>query len=73
MPKVSAKRQITLPVDQCRLADISPGDEYESYVDNEGHITIIKKTIGAARGALKGIKTNKRLSDETSLHSNFSQ
>ena len=34
MPKVSAKRQITLPVDQCRQAHIEPGDEYNSYVDN---------------------------------------
>ncbi len=33
MPKVSAKRQITLPVDQCRQAHIEPGDEYNSYVD----------------------------------------
>lgn len=41
MPKVSSKRQITLPVDQCRLAGIEPGDEYDSYVDNDGHITII--------------------------------
>ncbi len=73
MPKVSAKRQITLPIDQCRLADISPGDEYESYVDNEGHITIIKKAMGAARGILKGIKADTRLSDESSLQSNFVQ
>ena len=41
MPKVSSKRQITLPVDQCRLAGIVPGDDYESFVDNDGHITII--------------------------------
>ncbi|MBL4711796.1 MAG: AbrB/MazE/SpoVT family DNA-binding domain-containing protein, partial [Gammaproteobacteria bacterium] len=34
MPNVSAKRQITLPVDQCRQAHIEPGDEYHSYVDN---------------------------------------
>lgn len=43
MPKVSAKRQITLPVEQCRQAHIAPGDEYESFVDNNGHITVIKK------------------------------
>ena len=69
MPKVSAKRQITLPVDQCRQAHIEPGDEYTSYVDNNGYITIIKSTPGAAKGILKGIKTDKRLSDETSLQS----
>jgi bifunctional DNA-binding transcriptional regulator/antitoxin component of YhaV-PrlF toxin-antitoxin module len=71
MPKVSSKRQITLPVGQCRLANINPGDEYESYVDNDGHITIIKKTLGAAKGALKGIKVDRRISDETSLRSHF--
>ena len=73
MPKISPKRQITLPVDQCRLAGISPGDEYESYVDNEGQITIIKKAIGAAKDVLKGIKVDKRLSDEASVQSNFAQ
>ncbi len=69
MPKVSAKRQITLPVDQCRQANIAPGDEYVSYVDNDGHITIIKKSRGSAKGVLQGIKTDKRLSDAASLRS----
>ena len=41
MPKVSAKRQVTLPIEQCRQADINPGDEYECFVDNNGHITIV--------------------------------
>lgn len=69
MPKVSAKRQITLPVDQCREAHIEPGDEYNSYVDNNGYITIIKSISGSAKGVLKDIKVDKRLSDEYSLHS----
>jgi len=69
MPKVSAKRQITLPVDQCRQAHIEPGDEYNSYVDNNGYITIIKGTSGAAKGVLRGIKVDKRLSDGDSLQS----
>lgn len=69
MPKVSAKRQITLPIEQCREAHISPGDEYDSYVDNHGHITIIKKIAGSAKGVLKGINTDKRLTDEASLQS----
>ena len=69
MPKVSSKRQITLPVDQCRQAHIKPGDEYNSYVDNYGYITIIKKIPGAAKGVLKGIKADKRMSDEASLQS----
>ena len=73
MPVVSAKRQITLPAEQCRLAGLAPGDEYESYVDNEGHITIVKKTKGAAKAMLKGIKTDKRLSDETSLQTGMHQ
>ena len=69
MPRVGAKRQITLPIDQCRQAHIKPGDEYNSYVDNYGNITIIKKSAGAAKGLLKGIKADKRMSDETSLQS----
>jgi len=69
MPKVSAKRQITLPIDQCRQAHIEPGDEYNSYVDNNGYITIIKSTPGAAKGILKDIKTDHRLSDKASLQS----
>ncbi len=69
MPKVSAKRQITLPVEQCRQAHIAPGDEYNSYVDNHGHITIIKKTLRSAKGLLKDLKVNKQISDEDSLQS----
>jgi bifunctional DNA-binding transcriptional regulator/antitoxin component of YhaV-PrlF toxin-antitoxin module len=72
MPIVSPKRQITLPADQCRTANIKPGDEYVSFVDNLGHITIIKKISGAASGLLKDIKIDKRLSDESSLHSAIS-
>jgi len=72
MPKVSIKRQITLPIEQCRQAHITPGDEYESFVDNNGHITIIKKILGSASGSLKGIKIDKKYSDETSLQSSLS-
>ncbi len=72
MPKVSSKRQITLPVDQCRAAGIEAGDEYESYVDNDGHISIVKKVAGAARGVLKGIKADKSVSEEESLQSALS-
>lgn len=71
MPKVSAKRQITLPVEQCRLAGIEPGDEYESYIDNDGYITIVKKVPGIAKGMLKGIKIDRRYSDEASRQSRF--
>lgn len=42
MPKVSAKRQITLPVGQCKALGIEPGDDVESFVAH-GQLTIIKK------------------------------
>ena len=71
MPIVSAKRQITLPIEQCRAAGIEPGDLYESYVDNDGHITIIKQRTGAASGVLKTQKIDKRFSDEQSLTSSL--
>jgi len=71
MPKVSAKRQITLPIQQCRAAGIQPGDEYESYVANDGQITIIKKTTGAARGILSHVKPDPLLNDEQSLQSSL--
>lgn len=71
MPKVSSKRQITLPVDQCRLAGIEPGDEYQSFVDNDGHITIIKQVSGAALGLLKGIRADKQISEDASRQSSL--
>ncbi|MBA52862.1 MAG: AbrB family transcriptional regulator [Pseudomonadales bacterium] len=71
MPKVSSKRQITLPIEQCKAAGIEPGDEYDSYVDNDGHITIVKKVAGAAKGLLKKVAADKRYSDEQSLHSSL--
>jgi bifunctional DNA-binding transcriptional regulator/antitoxin component of YhaV-PrlF toxin-antitoxin module len=73
MPRVSSKRQITLPVEQCKLAGIEPGDEYDSYVNNEGHITIVKKIAGAAKGLLKGITINKTFNDEQSLQSSIAR
>lgn len=66
MPKVSAKRQITIPIDQCQEANIKPGDEIETFIYN-GKITIVKKEKGAAKGILGRIKADKRLSDEESL------
>jgi len=72
MPKVSSKRQITLPVEQCRAAGIEAGDEYESYIDNDGHISIVKKVSGAARGILKAIQADKKVSHQESLQSALS-
>ena len=72
MPKVSAKRQITLPVEQCQQVGIEPGDEYQSFVAN-GHITIVKKIPGAARGIIKHVKGDTSVTDEASLQSALDQ
>ncbi|MCE2494180.1 MAG: AbrB/MazE/SpoVT family DNA-binding domain-containing protein [Alphaproteobacteria bacterium] len=66
MPRVSAKRQITLPVDQCREVGIGPGDEYRSFVA-DGRITIVRKEAGAARGMLRHVSGDPSVSDEESL------
>jgi len=66
MPKVSSKRQITLPVEQCQQVGIEPGDEYQSFVANR-HITIVKKIPGAAKGILKHVKSDTSVTDEASL------
>ena len=66
MPRVSAKRQITLPIDQCREVGIGPGDEYRCYVA-DGRITIVRKTAGAARGILHHVTADRAVSDEESL------
>jgi bifunctional DNA-binding transcriptional regulator/antitoxin component of YhaV-PrlF toxin-antitoxin module len=68
MPKVSAKRQITLPVEQCQQVGIEPGDEYQSFVAN-GHITIVKKIPGAAKGIINHVKGDTSVTDEASLQS----
>ena len=72
MPKVSAKRQITIPIDQCKEADIEPGDEIETFIFN-GQITIVKKEKGAAKGILSHIKANKDISDQQSLDDTLSR
>lgn len=68
MPRVSAKRQITIPIDLCHEAHIAPGDEIETFIFN-GQITIIKKESGSAKGILSHIKVDRKLSDDQSLHS----
>jgi bifunctional DNA-binding transcriptional regulator/antitoxin component of YhaV-PrlF toxin-antitoxin module len=68
MPKVSSKRQITIPIDQCLAANIEPGDEIETFIYN-GQITIVKKTKGSAKGLLSHVKPDKRVSDKDSLQS----
>lgn len=66
MPIVGVKRQITLPVEQCREAGIQPGDEYRSFVVN-GRITIVRKAPGAAKGCLQHKQGDPSISDEASL------
>jgi len=65
MPKVSSKRQITLPVDLCEEADIAPGDIVETYV-YRGQITVVKKERGAAAGTLEHLRGDPALTDEQS-------
>jgi bifunctional DNA-binding transcriptional regulator/antitoxin component of YhaV-PrlF toxin-antitoxin module len=69
MAKVSAKRQITLPIDQCVIAHINAGDDIESFVDRQGVISIVKKQSGAAKGLLKGVISNTNISEQKSLES----
>ena len=66
MPRVGARRQITLPVDQCREVGIGPGDEYRSFVA-DGRITIVRKTVGAAKGILSHVDGASGVSDDESL------
>ena len=65
MPKVSARRQITLPADQCRLVGIKPGDECLSFV-NDGRITIVRQEPGSAWGCLTHLEGDQTISDEES-------
>lgn len=69
MAKVSAKRQIALPAEQCAQAHINVGDEVECYVDREGIISVVRKTPGAAEGVLSHIQPKENMSDEESMRS----
>jgi len=69
MAKVSTKRQITLPIEQCLLAQIQHGDSVQSYVDRHGVISIVKKQPGAAKGLLRNVKIETQVSDQESLES----
>ena len=68
MSKLSTKRQITLPVEQCRELGIEPGDDLEFYVAN-GQLTAIKKFSGAALGVLSHVTGDQNISDEQSRQS----
>lgn len=71
MPKVSAKRQITLPVSLCEALGIRPGNEVEIFIAN-GQLTIVKKSMGAAKGLLKEVVPKSSMSDEASRQSALS-
>ncbi len=71
MPKITSKRQITLPIDQCAIAQINTGDEVDSYVDRQGVISIVKKSKGVASGFLSNIKADKLVSEKESLLSSI--
>ena len=70
MPKVSSKRQITLPLAGCEELDIHPGDEVE-ILRYGNQFNIIKKQVGAAAGILKHVKPKKHITDKESLQSHF--
>jgi AbrB family looped-hinge helix DNA binding protein len=70
MPKVSSKRQITLPVEGCGELDIQPGDEVEIFRYGD-QFNIVKKEMGAAAALLKGSKVNKKVSERESRMGNF--
>ena len=71
VPRVSSKRQITLPVEQCKALGIEPGDEIETFVYRD-QLTIVKKTPGAAAGRLKHLEGTD-ISDEASLQDAIDQ
>ena len=66
MPKVSAKRQLTLPANQCRSAGIEPGDECRSFVA-KGRITLVRQQPGSAWGCLAHLRVDETVSDDQSL------
>ncbi|SEQ20529.1 AbrB/MazE/SpoVT family DNA-binding domain-containing protein [Nitrosomonas ureae] len=70
MPRVSAKRQITLPVADCEELGIEPGDEVEIF-RHGNQFNIIKKEVGVAAGLLKGTKVNHAVSDGQSRQNHF--
>ena len=65
MPRVSAKRQITLPAHQCNEAGIMPGDEIRSFIAN-GRITIVRQVPGTAWGCLQHLKADPTVLEEES-------
>jgi bifunctional DNA-binding transcriptional regulator/antitoxin component of YhaV-PrlF toxin-antitoxin module len=71
--KVSSKRQITLPVEVCSVAKIDKGDEVDTFVDRHGVISIVKKSVGAANGLLRGVEADLSVNESQSLQSAINQ
>ena len=70
MPKVSAKRQITLPISCCNELGIQAENKVEIF-RHGNQFNIIKKEIGMAAGLLKDIKINNTVSDVQSRQKHF--
>ncbi|MBW8185501.1 AbrB family transcriptional regulator [Shewanella nanhaiensis] len=70
--KVNAKRQITLPVEQCKIAQIVAGDNVACFVDRLGVISIVKQTKGSAKGILANSKVLCSMNENTSRQSAIS-
>lgn len=68
MPKLSSKRQVTLPSALCRELGVEPGDELEIFVA-DGRLTLIRQRRGAARGLLRHVRGDRRVGDEASRDS----
>lgn len=66
MPKVSRKRQITLPANQCEQLGIKPGDDIETFVA-DGRLTIVKKVEVSAQNPLQHVKGDPSITDQESL------
>ena len=65
MPKLSAKRQVTLPVELCRQLEVEPGDDLDVFVA-DGRLTLVKKRPGAAYGLLEHVRVDASVTDEES-------
>ena len=62
MPRVSQKRQITLPLAGCKALGIQPGDEVEVF-QYGNQFNIVKKVPGAAASILKSTEADSQISE----------
>ena len=71
MPKLSSKRQITLPKTICEKAGLEPGDEFK-ILEYHGQITLVRQRRGAARGFLRSLTADPDFSETESRDSAIS-